>query len=239
MTKLDQLNERLTKKNAQIVKAEAKLEKVTKELNDLPYNADKWDRQEAEWAIRSANAYLKEYREQRDNILASIEKENNRLENLRNVRKIFGEFLDAVENSWNEHDIKIHDEMIEEIAKRKEYEKCIEYRSLKWDDRVKNDKEYRHEMQKKHGDACFVLAYKKIDEIKADNKKDVERLALNTLAKLNERVGVITDTSGLRVGTESIEGYIKGTKGAVEIFSIFAGGYNIQRLHVRVLVKDR
>jgi hypothetical protein len=35
----------------------------------------------------------------------------------------------------------------------------------------------------------------------------------------------------------AINGYIKGENGSVEVRSIIAGGYNIQKRHVRVLVK--
>lgn len=34
-----------------------------------------------------------------------------------------------------------------------------------------------------------------------------------------------------------LNGVIQGTKASVSVESVFAGGYNIQRLHVRTLVK--
>ena len=50
-------------------------------------------------------------------------------------------------------------------------------------------------------------------------------------------VGCITDYSELTAGRKSLEGFVTGTCGRAEVHSIWAGGYNIQRLHVRVLIR--
>lgn len=50
-------------------------------------------------------------------------------------------------------------------------------------------------------------------------------------------VGCITDYRELKAGRKSLEGFVTGTCGKAEVHSIWAGGYNIQRLHVRVLIR--
>jgi hypothetical protein len=58
------------------------------------------------------------------------------------------------------------------------------------------------------------------------------------VSRVENKAGAIKDASGLYIGSNgSINGFIIGEKQTVEVETIFAGGYNIQRLHYRVLVK--
>lgn len=58
------------------------------------------------------------------------------------------------------------------------------------------------------------------------------------IVKIEEKAGKIQDVKGLYVGVDgSINGIAIGSEGKVEVESILAGGYNIQCLHYRVLVK--
>jgi hypothetical protein len=58
------------------------------------------------------------------------------------------------------------------------------------------------------------------------------------VAKVEEKAGKIQDLKKLYVaGDGSINGFATGSERTVEVETILAGGYNIQKLHYRVLVK--
>lgn len=67
----------------------------------------------------------------------------------------------------------------------------------------------------------------------------VEMQKLDILTKAWSKVGRVTKLSFAHIGSDgSFNGFIDGEKGRVQIETILAGGYNIQRLHYRVLVKE-
>ena len=57
------------------------------------------------------------------------------------------------------------------------------------------------------------------------------------IAKITKKAGEIVDTSGLYIALDmNINGVVIGTEKTVTVRTILAGGYNIQKLHYRVLV---
>ena len=81
------------------------------------------------------------------------------------------------------------------------------------------------------------------EKVRKDAKHDSEALVLNLMARCEDKCGRITDTDQLRVEYGNsfervcINGRVIGEKGQAVVESITAGGYNIQRFHIRVLVK--
>lgn len=55
--------------------------------------------------------------------------------------------------------------------------------------------------------------------------------------RVAKKVGNVTEVSGLKWGGRALNGFVKGDKGTAIVETIEAGGYNIQRWHLRVLVK--
>lgn len=69
-----------------------------------------------------------------------------------------------------------------------------------------------------------------LDKEAANKKADI-------IARCNDKAGGIDEVEWTYIGPDGrINGIISGPKGRFSIKSIFAGGYNIQCLHVRVLV---
>lgn len=84
--------------------------------------------------------------------------------------------------------------------------------------------------------------YMNKEEVLDETKTYCENLISNLYQRISEKVGNITDMD-LYIGQgnwkegDLLKGWVKGDKGECQIITIPAGGYNIQRLHVRCLVK--
>lgn len=67
--------------------------------------------------------------------------------------------------------------------------------------------------------------------------KEAAKKKADIIARCNDKAGGIDKVEWTYIGPDGrINGIISGPKGRFSIKSIFAGGYNIQCLHVRVLV---
>lgn len=117
------------------------------------------------------------------------------------------------------------------------------------------DKERREFLNKKYdelGYKNFVrqytstdydLIHKSDDEIHSSNQIGAHSLVLDLYNRVKDITGEVTDWSNIVAtqGTQGIavlNGFVIGKEGRAKVESIAAGGYNIQKLHVRVLVKS-
>lgn len=161
----------------------------------------------AEHKLRDAEQIVKNWQEKLDKqVTMEIKLANEVPEAFKEAR------ADLVER-WVEGDIRARDRM---LAKKKElsYE---EFRKI-WT--------FTQEEDLKHTDEEF----RKMEEIEADI------WILNLYNRVKEITGEITDCSYLSWGGKALNGYVVGKKGNAKVETIGAGGYNIQRYHLRVLV---
>lgn len=98
------------------------------------------------------------------------------------------------------------------------------------------------EFVKRYGYNRYGIMQETDEEIHTRNVRDARAFVLDLLNRTKEITGEITSWAGvyLTVGTNGfpvLNGYVEGKEGRALVESIYAGGYNIQRLHVRVLVK--
>lgn len=96
------------------------------------------------------------------------------------------------------------------------------------------------------GEIEYIRPYnneRTLDEAMAKLAKDLQRESEikydDIIDRTNRVVGQITDASELRIGSTrgELNGFITGERGKAEVESILAGGYNIQCLHIRTLIK--
>lgn len=75
------------------------------------------------------------------------------------------------------------------------------------------------------------------DDLRRDAANYADGYIMNLIDRVSKYVGEITDYSNLYLTGPALNGIIEGTRGRVRVETILAGGYNIQCLHNRVLVK--
>ena len=144
---------------------------------------------------------------------------------LNELPQVLVEFKNYCIEKWDKYDEWKKNAIREDMKKEREME-YKDYRTMMWEKWGRN---YR--------DAAYISS----EDIHKSNVKDAENLILNLIDRVTERVGQITDCGYLYLDNDNngytiINGRIIGTKGECRVESIGAGGYNIQRYHIRVLV---
>jgi len=206
-----------------IQKTEIKIQKIEKRITKWQKAQDSWELDRAIQDLHDAQLTLDNYKKQ-------LSEEEARNEILNHLPAVLQEFKENLIYIWNEYDFNKQKEIKEEY---KNQPKGIgpDYR------------EWQHYMREKYGHNWYDFMHKKSDEIIKSNIKDANILILNLLARTQDITGKITDCQYLTLdrdnqGYSIINGIIIGEKGKAKVESIGAGGYNIQRYHIRVLVKE-
>ena len=117
----------------------------------------------------------------------------------------------------------------------------------RWDierkDRIRTD--YREldykELSRKYTHSDVMFKNKSDEQIHNDNVQAAKSLIIDLIYRVRSITGEITDWSDVRAsagtgGFTVLNGLVIGKEGRAKVESITAGGYNIQRLHIRVLV---
>lgn len=222
-----EITERINKTAEAIAKIEARIQKMEK---DLPKAQKKLaglhkETQRNEWW----DAYEKVYRLE-DGITGGKDK----LKEKQNILKNWQEKLEKA-NAENKKLMEIpeqlkdlQDQVAKEIA---EYNILLKNHIIA--DREELDfKEFR----KQYTMMDILLMGKTDEEIRKDAEHEAKSWVLNLVSRVEKKVGQITKWN-LHLASKSLNGWVEGTRGHAKVETITAGGYNIQCLHNRVLVK--
>lgn len=143
--------------------------------------------------------------------------------------EIFKETIKMLADEWTAWD----------IAKREEIK-----RARKAVDAIPNEGETReaHRIAYKEFRKLFKCtieqAYSKTDEEFYKKNEDTATAYMKDLVhRIKNKVSEITNMRNIHFSGKALNGFVEGTLGKAYIDTILAGGYNIQRLHYRVLVK--
>ena len=131
------------------------------------------------------------------------------------IPEVFKEARDDLVRAWVSGDIKAREAMFK-AKKELSYE---EFRK-RW--------KYSEEEALRHTD----------EEFQRMEEREADFWLLNLWNRVKDITGEVTDVSGIHWGGKCLDGIIRGKDGMAVIETIGAGGYNIQRYHLRVLVKE-
>ena len=68
-------------------------------------------------------------------------------------------------------------------------------------------------------------------------RKDAETFCKKLMNRVEKKCGNIVNVDDLHLNGTELNGIVIGDKGIANVYTILAGGYNVQCLHQRVLVK--
>ena len=208
----------ITKKTAMIEKKNAQIAKETDE------NSRRWldydvrhlteDIQRLEREIKETEKTLENYRAQ---MAGEIERQDLLTKEVPETLKTLQTELVT---EWDRYDKNRRQKMLDDYYAMSYHDFCIKYRG--------EDTELR---------------YKTDEQIHNANVRDAEAIIINLVNRVKGITGEITSWAGMTIapnnmGWSILNGRVEGKEGIAYVESIGAGGYNIQRYHIRVLVKS-
>ena len=217
--RISKAEEKITKKTATIAKKTALIEKKNAQIEKTTDEHDRYwlecdvrhlteDIRRLESEIKETGVTLEKYRKQ---LAGEIERENTLVREVPETLKRMQAELVEKWDRWDKEDA-------ERVLKA--------YREMGWE-----------QFFKKFSYRELEEARRSEEEIHASNMRDAESAIINLIYRVRDAVGTITDWSGVHVSGGVLNGYVVGTEGRCVVETITAGGYNIQRFHLRVLVK--
>lgn len=226
MASIKYLEDRIAGAKANIVKLNAKLDRIYKakdtnwEVNPYYYNES--DLKRAEKDLETAKANLAKYEAQ---LTEEKEKESD-------LPELFSQFRANLVKEWDADD-KLRRSSLKE-----------EYKAMQEADTSRCQMDSYRAFIKKYKYQGYQFMSISDEEIHRDNVRATDKLIKNLWTRVKDITGDVTEnhlylTNGNGWEGLVIAGYIKGAKGNAVVDTILAGGYNIQRLHIRTLVHAR
>ena len=230
--KIETLNERITKaeekiskKQNTITKKTAQIEKKQAELENTRGERERyWIECDIGWLeedVKRLASEIKETEKTLENYRKQLAGETKRQALLtKEVPETLKALQEELVTEWDRYDMKRREKMRADYDAMGYREFCMKYR--------RQDTEIRH---------------KSDDEIHRDNVRDAEGIIINLVNRVKGITGEITSWGHLYLNSDNngwsiLNGRVEGKEGIAYVESIGAGGYNIQRYHIRVLVKS-
>lgn len=230
--RLEKAQENVAKREATIERQKAQLEKKIKAAEKLGCNTETdtprtyagHGNDDKYWAMCDVESKREEIKDSKKKLVELQQIAANWQEKLDKQLKIeatyefempaiFQQCKEDLAKDWTETDIRRR-----EIMKKKR-------RELPWKE---FRKAYSYNQEQEYG---------KTDEgFMRINLRDAELFIIDLYNRVKAITGEVTDWKNIHYGGKALNGYVVGKDGTAKVETILAGGYNIQRLHMRVLV---
>ena len=231
--KIENLKVRVENSKKKIEKLEQKIERINVALNGgkNPYY---YREDDLKWALKDlevAKGNLAKYEE-----ALAIEINKEKAPKI----KVLVEFLERWKKQATTYYRDECKKYIETYYQFNEEEKAI----TDWRERRNLERQHYKKMQQ-----MFTNDVRNLVSFRSEtstNEKELEKMLAREVEnkyddmvyRISKVTGEIKDCEKLYIGSNgSINGFVKGEKAAAKVETITAGGYNIQCLHYRVLVK--
>lgn len=228
---ITELKERIEKKQAQIERKHNTIAKKEKQIAKKQAEIEKYgaDSKEARW-IDSDIYWLKDDIKRNTEEIKECEATLAKYEaQLKGEQEKEATFIKEVPQAMKDLEANLVSEWDSNDKRRREWLK-EEYKELGYT-----------EFMKKHHHAGYEFRYRTDEEIHKSNTKDARLFILDLLNRVKAITGEVTNWSEVYLTYGNtfpvLNGYVEGKEGRAEVESILAGGYNIQRLHIRTIVK--
>lgn len=202
-------------------------------------------------SVRNARNAIKEKEQTRERYLDQLRKVEEKDQAIQDMPQVIKDFMDRTIEMWDRYDMGVKRPALKEAKeeyRRLDKEGCDLYNDWKNreqnKDRIKELEKEKAEIRDRFSSDDWENLLDKTDEqIHEDNVESAKVLVMNFYQRVCAIVGEVEDASGLRLdvnnaGYTIINGYAKGNGKVAKVESIGAGGWNIQRWHIRVLVHE-
>lgn len=208
---IESATKEIESKQKLIAKKQSKIESGT---------LDQWDVRWAEEDIQRLTEEIKELTTKIENAKVQLGKAQAKADALEGIPEVMKQLRDSLVEHWDGSD-----------ARRQAFQEA-QLKELGYSKFIKAFGYSAYE---------FVM-YETTESIHKNNVREADNTILNTVERIKNITGEITDVGKYLTvepdnnGCMILNGLIRGEKGTAILNSIYAGGYNIQRLHIRVLV---
>ena len=237
MKSIEFITKRIDGKEKEIKNLEKKLDRIKEaQATNWEVNPQYYD----EMDLKSTESDLEEAKRKLEILRADLVTAQKKAAS-RNVKEII-EFLETWKARTREFYKNSIPEFLKARAEYREQEKKLDWTVLKERQRIlKERKQLKEAFIERWGYMMDYIPHGDVfdwEKFEKDIKNDADRKYDNIIERTNKIVGEITDASNLEVGYKGdLDGYVIGDRGIARVYTVGAGGYNVQCFHFRVLVQ--
>lgn len=250
MKNIEVLKDRLAKRQDKIQRLTVNIEKLQKKLEKIAVTeyenerSKQWDVWDAERGIEDKTKKIDELTKEVEKIkkeIAEVETFENRNRDVPAIRQ----YLEV----WKQKEVEYYENLFNYYLAHKKEAEENKYKSYEFSTYSKEHKYYMDKARNFWNKVAPVQpfiegGYNGIPEtlnherVKKSVEWDAKVKYDHLIKQVEETTGEITDATMLSIGDKGeINGLIIGKEGTANVWTIGAGGYNIQRFHFRTLVQ--